>query len=233
MKLLCCSIIVGSVLLAMCGRASAYPGTWDDWMRDGGVVVDHQPRRAGGQSADSAFINYLGQEAWQFIADDFSLVSPGVVRRVAWWGFYYLNEEPPATETLRVRFYGSAGGLPDDENILYEELFVDPSRTATGGWIQAGGLPDEYFYEVDLASPVSLEPATPYWLEITQIGDIDSNFLLEYSETDMTGIAARNMSFPEWYQSLTVDLAFQLSTVPEPGSSGLIIVGLMLIRRRR
>ncbi len=230
-----CTIVSAAAVVVAAGLsapASAYPGEWDNLMRDGGVVVDHQPRLGGGTAADTAFYDPYGYEVWQQLADDILLAEAAMIRRIVWWGFYHLNDPPPAVETMRIRFYDARPGDGLPGAILYEESFLNPSRTATGETVLADGLPDEYIFEVDLTTPLTLVAGTPYWFEALQIGDVDSTFLLEYSETDLTGIAFVNNIVADWQSALTVDLAFQLSTAPEP-SSILMFVFLFGVLGRR
>src|ERR1044071_9835140 len=94
------SILISGAALA-CGiqsRASA------------GIIVDHPPTGINGQAADTAWIDYWGQNWWQQTADDFQLSSPAVLSRITWRGFYGDVEEPVppphppvGSESMRIR----------------------------------------------------------------------------------------------------------------------------------
>ena len=177
----------------------------------------------------------FGQPSWQRIADDILLDSAVTIRRINWWGFYNLDN-PPVTETMRIRFYGAreVDGLPDDSNIVFEESFLNPSRIATGRTVFTGVDPDEYIYQVNLTPPIQLDAATPYWLEIVQIGDVDTAFRWEVSQAEQNGQAFINEATVDWRStlpSLTADTAFQL-IIPEPSVFGLCICGFLFLRRR-
>jgi len=225
--------------------ALAGPADIDDLFRGGGggVVLDHPPQNTGGPASDSEF-EISGTPLWQQLADYVYL--PGDEGRqtydighIRWWGFYGDDfddfvEPPPATETMRIRFYGDDAGLPDDDNIVFESQFLDPSRTETGRIILTGALPPEFAYDVDLATPVSLQANVPYWLEIMQVGDVDSHYRWEYSTADDHDFVGKWTFAPNWEMStLDTNLAVQLFTVPEPTSLTLLVLGLVLLRRPR
>lgn len=194
------------------------------------VVIDHPPHPFGGLASDTL---YAGGHMMQRVADDFLLSEPAEIIKINAWGFYAENN-PPATETMRVRFYGArpSDGLPDDSNILYEESFLDPPRTATGNLVFADVTADEFFFEFDLSSSAQLEPDTPYWLEVVQVGDIDSRFRWEFSLAELNGLAVINPGVGDWTAvGLMGDAAFQL-LVPEPCVLGLILFAGVLVGRR-
>jgi hypothetical protein len=199
------------------------------------LVIDNPPTRVGGLFSDTEFVDDFNQELFQRVADDLTLAEPAVIRRAGFWGFYNLNN-PPATETIRMRFYGArpGDGLPDESNIVYEESFLNPSRTATGHIVFVGIGPLEYFYEVDMSSPVSLAADTPYWLEIAQIGDIDTAFRWEFSGLGSIGLAAVNTNVPDWQlTNFDADNAYQLSTIPEPTTASMLAMGILHMVLRR
>ncbi|MFQ5502946.1 MAG: hypothetical protein ACE5EQ_11715 [Phycisphaerae bacterium] len=205
-----------------------------------GVVIDHPGILSGGPAADTEFINPIGQQAWQRLADNILLSgNSALIRQVTWLGFYGGSgtpaTPPPVTETMRIRFYGARAvdGLPDDGNILFEQSLLNPSRVATGRTVAVGGLPLEYLFEATLSTSVLLEADTQYWLEIVQIGDIDSLFRWEFAFVDESGQAFVNQNFPDWQFFAPGDLAFQLSTIPEPSTGLFVIIGLVILHRRK
>ncbi|OWY71290.1 hypothetical protein B7486_11905 [cyanobacterium TDX16] len=203
------------------------------------IIVQQLPDPFGGPASDTLFQNQVGQVVWQQEADNIILDAPAVVRQVSWWGFYggsgTPTTPPPITETMRIRFYGvrPGDGLPDDNNVLLEEFHQDAVREATGVLVFVGGRPAEYRYQVNLTTPLSLEAATLYWLEIVQIGDVESAFRWETGWGIVPSHAFRNAGIPSW-QLVTGNQAFELSTVPEPQSAALVgVVSLVFVRRRR
>ncbi len=168
-------------LLIAAGPSLAEPHDWDDLPRGGGgLVVNQQPHPFGGLGSDTSFRNYSGLPVWQRVADDVLLEQPETIHRITWWGFYGGTfdppEDPPETETMRIRFYQarSGDGLPDDNNILFEESFLNPSRAWTGDYVAVGsGWKEEFIYQVDLPTPAALDADIPYWLEIAQLGVLD------------------------------------------------------------
>lgn len=186
------------------------------------IIVDHPPLNTGGPAADTLFLNDFGQVRYQQLADDFFLKTPASIRRLVWWGFYGTdntpNPHPPlGDETMRVRFYDArpTDGLPGA--ILREESFLNPSRVATGRVIGLGDLPAEFRFQADLSIPLELSAGVSFWVEFVQVGDAQSLFRLEASLPQGNGgFAFQNLNVPDWTRSPGPDLAFQLSTIPEP-----------------
>lgn len=200
------------------------------------IVVDHQPHNTGGPASDTEFIvPEFPNNTWQRVADDFILAQPATIRHVNWWGFYHLDN-PPAEEIMRIRFYGSrpGDGLPDDNDIIYEESFTNPSRAWTGRQVFTGILPREYLFQVNLANPLPLVAESIYWLEVVQVGDAQSAFRWEFSIADLNGHAFINSTTVDWRGTTTLgDMAFQL-LVPEPATAVLLtLVTIALLTRRR
>jgi hypothetical protein len=201
------------------------------------IVVSQLPNQLSGGVSDTEFLNF-GQSVWQRSADDFVLSNPATIRRVIWWGFFgddfdTVVEPPPPTQTVRVTLYEPRPGDGLPGNKLFEEFVVDPPRVPTGLHISIGAGPPEYRYEVDLAAPWPLASGTPYWLEITQIGLLQSRFRWERAFGNGTPHAFINAITGDWRRvSGNVNLALQLSTIPEPGSIlGVCLVLLVIVRR--
>ena len=222
-----CAVILFAIAILSPRFAIAGPGTIDAL-----IVVDHQPNQVGGLSSDTELVTTMGAEAWQRGADDFVLSDATDIAAVRWWGFYNLDN-PPVAETFRIRFYGArpGDGLPDESQIVYEQVVDTPTRTATGERVAVGVGPDEYLYETPFDAPVSLSSGVTYWLEVSQLGDLDTHFRWEFSQTDANGQAFINEVTVDWRATtLSSDTAFQLIAVPEP-SAGLLLVALSLTVR--
>ncbi len=212
-------ILVAVANAAICSLASA------------DIIVQQPPDPFGGPGADTLFRNQFNQVVWQQVADNVQIGTSATVRRVSWQGFYGGSDtpvtQPPPMETMRIRFYGAriGDGLPDDGNVLLEEYHADTVRTATGGTVHVGGNPLEYRYQVDLNVPLLLAADARYWLEIVQIGDIESAFRWEDGFGIINGQAYINSSGPYWRTDVG-SRAFELSTVPEP-SMALLFLGVI------
>ena len=224
-------LLTGVLVLTVSARTWASPA---NLLRDDGVVFDQQPGRYGGPLADTLALDAFGFERWQQVADNVRLNQAASVRRLSWWGFYGGDEqshEPPVgDETMRVRFYSSrpGDGLPGD--ILLEESFLNLPRTFTGHIISDGGLPREYLFEADLSAPILLSADTVYWLEVVQVGDVNSHFRWESGYGALSGCAFINDYTPNW-TLVSSALAFQLSTLPEPASIALLAVAAPMVMR--
>lgn len=179
-------------------------------------LIDQQPHNTGGPGSDTAFVDLFGREVWQLVADDFVVSSDSAVRRISWWGFFD-QDNPPATETMRIRIHSArpGDGLPGD--VIYEQLAINPTRTWTGRRVGVTVLPREFYYQFNLPTLLQLTGQTRYWLEIVQIGDLSTAFRWEFSVSDNSRHAYINPMVAEWqYPQGNGDLAFQLTPVPEP-----------------
>jgi len=201
------------------------------------VLVDHQPHPFGGFASDSLGVEFPGGlPVWQFVADDFALSQTITAWQLVFWGFYHDGIEPVGDEAIRVRFYDSrpGDGLPGSP--LFEQTTINPSRNWTGDFISVAGGPREYRYAVDLAGGFAIGGGTQYWLEVAQMGDVNSLFRWDVSITPpLTDIAASNINFPNWTHaglSPPGNNAFQLLT-PEPTTAALSCCGLYAILARR
>jgi hypothetical protein len=199
-----------------------------------GIIVDHQPHPYGGPSSDTSFWDAFGNPYWQRLADDFTLASADQAVSLSFWAFYDADNPPP-TETVRIRFYDSRPSDTLPGLVIYEETFLNPSRVATGGFIGIGIVPHEYRFEASLTSPVAFDAGVKYWLEVVQIGDISTKFRWEDSVSNFNGIAFTNPGVGDWRSTLPggpADTAFQLIS-PEPAFSVMLAPGLVFITRRQ
>jgi hypothetical protein len=136
-------------------------------------------------------------------------------------------------EAFRVRLYeaDAENGLPG--NVSFETIAVDRVREPTGLEIRGSGVSmADYMFKINLAMPMSLSASTPYWLEIAQLGESESTFVWEFSPVDPNGFAFRSPGDAEWQiASSGKSLAFQLSTIPEPGTLSLLALGGLALFR--
>lgn len=197
----------------------------------GQIIVDQPPNQSGGPASDTEFLDPLGFPSWQQEADDVRLTAPAAARQITFWGFYD-RDNPPATETMRIRWYAARPGDGLPGSILREQTFLNPSRSATGRRVFVGVDPHEYQYQVDLAAPFPLAENTTYWLEIIQLNDLNSAFRWEFTSANPEHRAFLNGGFPDWRLASPGSLSFQLSTVPEPITFALIATGVFMICKR-
>jgi hypothetical protein len=202
------------------------------------IIVDQQPNPVSGPASDTAFL-FNEQPNWQQEADDIVLAQSAVVNRILFWGFYggdfdQFIEPPPLDETMRVRLYDArpADSLPGA--VLFEEAFLNPSRIPTGRTILTGAGPPEMRYQVDLTSPFELLGNTKYWLEIVQVGDVQSLFRWEVAFHNSTPKAFINSGTSDWIAISNGNSAFQLQAVPEPSNIAIVMLSTVffVIKRR-
>jgi hypothetical protein len=199
---------------------------------EAGILVDHQPLNSGGPASDTDFINDSGFQRWQQLADDVLLSESAEVTHLTWWGFYGGSfsgspNPPVGDETMRIRFYDArpGDGLPGE--VLYEESYLNPTRTWTGRIVGVGSGPREYRFNAALTKPFAIEAGVPYWFEVVQVGDVNSAFRWEYSiKAEANGFVFRHTTLPNWQHTVNTpgDLAFQLISVPEPQTALLFLL---------
>ncbi|MBI5764530.1 MAG: hypothetical protein HZA51_13510 [Planctomycetes bacterium] len=200
------------------------------------VIVEQLPILTGGFASDTDFIDMLGRRLWQREADNILLTQDATVRRITWWGFYGGSgtpaTPPPATETIQIRIMGARAGdgLPDESVVLMDETFFNPSRMPTGRIIGVGGAPIEQRFTVDLTVPVNLQSNIPYWLEIVQLGDVNTMFRWEDGSGLLTGHSFSNPLTNGWLLS-GGSLSFQLSAIPEPTAFTGVLVCITALMR--
>lgn len=200
------------------------------------VVVDRPPSQSGAWPSDTAYPAW-GAILSQRVADSFTIKAPAVIRQIKWWGNYW-PATPPTTELMQIRVHSThpTSGLPGA--VLLDTAVLNPARTPTGLLVTNAPWTlntfPEYAFQAELATPLSLDPNTPYWLEIAQVGDNHSGFIWELSSVSQSRFAFANPSDAPWeLASSGSNLAFQLSTVPEPTIVALVIAGIHLVQRKR
>ncbi|MCK6457565.1 MAG: hypothetical protein L6Q92_13680 [Phycisphaerae bacterium] len=215
----------------LAGLAAAQPASAQD------VLLHAQsPSRTGGRPSDTLFFNDFSLPDGALYADRFRLSQSANIYKLVAWGFFGrrfedLDPPPPVTETMRVRFYADAGGVPGE--LRYEEEFLNPPRVFTGFFVALGPARKEYRYDVTLSAGFPVAANTDYWLEVAQIGDLSSRFQWEASNF---GEYAFQYPLGAAWQSISGNgqLAYELRT-PEPSGVALFLMfaGLMRLRRVR
>jgi len=198
------------------------------------IIVDHQPYKYGGTTSDLAFGDNFNRPEWQHAADDFQVAVSAEVLAINWWA-WYSQDNPPVYESFQLRLYSNRDTQNLPGKIEYEQVLSDPNRVATGRHISVSGLPREFRFHSTLPLPMPVDAGKLYWIEITQLDDIDSWYFAEFSQADRTGHVFLNAYSGGWGSSPGADLAFQL-IVPEPATAAILAVGmaaLVAARRRR
>ena len=203
------------------------------------IIVDQQPDLGGGPASDMDFIDQFGRRFWQREADNILLSQDADLRSLKWWGFYGGDgtpaTPPPTSESIQIRFMiaRASDGLPDENAVLFDETYLNPSRTPTGRILAAvGGRPAEQVYQVEFEGAIHLWASTLYWLEIVQLDDVNSMFRMETGSGVLAGHAFMNPLTNGWFGSES-SFAFELSDVPEPGTGALLSLGILTLGKCR
>lgn len=144
-------------------------------------------------------------------ADNFTLAGAQTIRSIVFWGGYGFSNTPQAQDDFVVRFYNDVAGLPGSSPIATSTL-RGLTRTATGALI--AGFVDEYRYEADLVTQVSLSASTTYWISISNDTSIDpdDDWFWEVSGTGDNAKATSNDTGMTWNPD-NDDHAFQLDNI--------------------
>jgi len=139
------------------------------------------------------------------IAEDFQLLFPTVIHRVAFWGGYE-DDVPVATDDFTIRVYEYDNGLPG--MLLYEDVGPPASRIATGEIFFRN---DEYLYEFTLAAPLSLG-AGHYLISIANNTAVSTTTWLwaRAWAGDIPGAAFRVTSCPDWCRIDPFNMALEV-----------------------
>lgn len=229
--------VLASLVAGLCAAsyARAAPATIDDVMME--LVWEQTPSQYAGPASDSDCLHPLsGKRVWVFYADDVFLDRDALISRVTWQGLYD-RDNPPDDEVMRLRI---SDARPSDQlpgSVVYEELTTNHTRDATGRTMAASVSAREFTYAMDLSKLVLLEAEERYWIEITQIGCVESAFRLVHAYPEELAPAFVSTFAADWTESESyLGTSFQLwAAVPEPGSAMLVCmaIGAGLVRRGR
>ncbi len=192
------------------------------------------PGRTFGISSDTALLDDFGRPTSELVADKFTLAESADACRVNAWALYggsdpFLDPPPPATETIRVRVYQDAAGLPGA--VLQEELFLNPPRTWTGMFVALSPLRKEHLFELALSDCFAAEGGVSYWLEVAQVGDVQSRFRWENSNTPGEYAVQFPIGDPWHITTGSGQMAYELWT-PEPCTGAMLALGFGVMLRR-
>ena len=147
-------------------------------------------------------------------ADDFVLATDTIITGVNWWG------NPPLTNTggndFQFTFYANGGGVP---GAILQTSGGTLSITPVS--IPGTTFSALNFYSSDLFSPFSATAGTTYWISIFNQAT-DARWLWLMAENVGNGGRQGVNPGPPWPFSIP-NLAFQLTSVPEPSS--LVLLG--------
>jgi hypothetical protein len=187
---------------------------------------------ATGYFSDAVASQYYAQQ----IADNFTLSGVTIVDHVRFWGSTenFHNNDLSNIASFTIAFYSDSSGMPGA--VVGNETFplatTDP--TPTGHTNPFGG--DEFVHLAALATPITLQGSTPYWVSIsaTLVDPIGDAWVWTNSAADNV-IAANFFTTPTqttWTrESPQQDVAFDI--IPAPGTLLAILVPGLLLRHRR
>lgn len=149
----------------------------------------------------------------QSIGENFYLDQERTISQARFWGGYYPDNLPLATDDFTIFIHQDNAGLPG--GVIYSAAGLEPQRTPTG--IQLFGV-DEYEYLVDLPMAPTL-PSGTYWMQIynNSAGNTDSWFWEVGNPDIVNGIPGSAYAFEApgitWNFDAVQDLALELIEV--------------------
>ncbi len=159
------------------------------------------------------------------VAMNFTLLAGStVVTDAHWWGGCFPGPTCDPSPDFVLSFYDDNTGMPGA--LIATRAVGTANQTATGASIDpSGGAWDEYAYDATFAA-LSFTPGTQYWFGITELTTESSGtWGVETTSTAPFGSKLFWDTGSGW-GSLPENLAFQLTSVPEPSSILLLTLGL-------
>ena len=174
-------------------------------------------------------------------ADNFVLDEDQAITSVRWWG---LTEGVSHTDlsnfdSFTIEFYTNRT-MPNG-NIRPLQLFAsttldiaDTNALTTGRSTASGAL--EYVHEAQLDEAVDLTAGETYWIAISARSIDPRADVWQWQDSDLFDTRSSSFSYSQnrWLVFVDTDSAFELFSVPAPGSiAAFTLCGLIAQRRRR
>ena len=185
------------------------------------VVYSQGPQNSGPSYA-SCFSLPLG--CTQQVADDFTLTEDTLITDIHWWGNYDTGTAP-ATDDFTITFYEDIFSRPGKQ---LDALSI--TRQSASGLTNINGVP-VFKYDALLSAPFEVLANTTYWVSIDNDPDGTAWYWLQSTQGNGQNALQRDGWFPG-----DSDVAFELTTVPEPTTLAVVAVGLAgitVLRRKK
>ena len=167
---------------------------------------------------------------------------------VHWWGSYLFNQIPQENMTFEISIHANDPGTNLPGQLLYREMFdLDPRGIASEG---LDANQEEVFqYKVYLETPFQQTEGEIYWLDIVALTPDQKRWpmwgwhtAIQAQMQELEGAAITdappdpaNPDRPDLdrpWQNAQYDMAFELTTIPEPSLVALFGLGVFAAWRR-
>ena len=170
--------------------------------------------------------------ATNYTANDFIPVIGGTITDVSWWGMYYDNGSPQASDDFTINFYSDTGGTVGGLLATFK-VGNAVNRAGTGQLFGDVGNGDiEFFsYQANIGAGIDVLPSSTYWISIFNNTTVDTNDNWFWATNiNMTGpghpsyISSDGTS---WNVYQPYPSYFELSAIPVPQAFWLFGSGLL------
>lgn len=211
-------------------------------LADADTLFYQAPDRLWGLPSDTEWTDSIGLTVSSLGADDFRLTSTETACALRTWIFFGANDvgpfvlDPPASQTVRLRFYADASGLPG--GVIHEQTIDNPPLAWTGRTIALVPSRREYRMDIPISGCFTAQADTTYWVEIAQLGDPVSMFRWESARGSNQSHVEQYPIGNAWRTFNDYGFAFELLRTPEPGTvwmlgGGAVWLGRAMARRSR
>lgn len=180
------------------------------------VIYEQLPGNSGNRT--SSTLDFFGNSPGFRAADDFVLSADASISDVHWWGVSLSGGID-----FQFTFYSDDGGKPG--------AVLHTSDGSLSTEVTANHGP---FYSSDLTSSFSASAGTRYWISI--FNEADDAAWAWRAAGDPGNLSRQGVNPGAPWELEFSDLAFQLTSIPEPASLALFAIGLAGLgfsRRRR
>ncbi len=189
------------------------------------VVYDNGAGSAGGVNGA---VNSDDRSSF-YIADDVTLGETTFITGVEWTGQYKFGDGvPQAVDQFSIAIYGDAGGEPT-VGVPLELFDVGNNVNRTDSGFVLSGQP-VYSYDAEISFP--MQAGETYWVSIYNNSELDDdryywNMLFDAGNSFASGDGGASWS------SFSDRHDFRLTSVPEPASAVLVVLGIAVCGMRR
>jgi hypothetical protein len=164
-------------------------------------------------------------------ADDFLCENPLPVNDVHWWGSYWAGQNPRPINGFTIKFFSDdTDDFSHPDQLLYQ-AYIPGNCSETLYGFYPPDLMNVYQYNCILPEPFHQTPGTVYWLSVQVDPGWNPEPYWGWSESTAIwndcAVLSSDTSPLNWGK-INVDLAFELSVVPEPSTVIMLLCACVM-----